>query len=327
MRYYTTYEALEILEDEGITSNAVVLRRYLSNGMIPGAYRKSRKEGWVIPEDGLRDFIIGKVGEDNMLTHFVKRSFTLEKESLPQDYLEDVLVRIAHHSSAIEGNNISLPDTVSILLFNMVPSQVRLCELYEVDNHREAFDYVINQIQNEQPLTINTIKDVHHLLTNKLQHDRGQFKTSQNAIKGANFMTAMPEDTPYLMGQWVGNLNYQLDQASDREEIMKIIGDFHIQFERIHPFSDGNGRTGRLVLNYSLFQNGIPPLIIEAKDKAIYFNILANQDIDKFLSFAMPLIKAEDDRLNRFANKKLAQNPEIMPKKSIENTIIGPKRE
>lgn len=233
----------------------------------------------------------------------------MEKEKIPQEYLEDVLVRLAHHSTAIEGNTISLPDTISILLYNTVPSKINLREFYEVDNHREAFDYIMTQIKNNQPLTVTTIKDIHELLTNKLQHDRGQFKSSENAIKGADFMTASVQETPLLMNQWVGNLNWQLDQASSRRDIIRIVGDFHIQFERIHPFSDGNGRTGRLVLNYSLIEKEIPPLIIEAKDKAEYIHILATQDPDTFVSLAEPLIEKEEERIKRFQNKEKVQLP------------------
>jgi Fic family protein len=309
LKYYTTSKAFEIIKAEGITSNIQVFRRYLNKSSIPGAFRNSKKEGWKIPEYGLHEFIVRKVGEEHMTSHFIERSFIMKRDGLPKEYLEDVLVRLAHHSSALEGNTISLADTISILLFNTVPSQVNLREFYEVDNHREAFAYVINQIQNEQPLTVNTIKDVHELLANKLQHDRGKFKTSENAIRGANFLTATPHETPYLMKQWVGNINWQLDQATNREQIIRIAGDFHIQFERIHPFSDGNGRTGRLVMNYSLLQNGIPPLIIEAKDKGIYINILANQNVGKFVSFAAPLIVQEDERLSRFRNKEKQQAP------------------
>jgi Fic family protein len=111
------------------------------------------------------------------------------------------------------------------------------------------------------------------------------------------------------MKQWVGNINWQLDQATNREQIIRIAGDFHIQFERIHPFFDGNGRTGRLIMNYSLLQKGIPPLIIEAKDKGTYINILANQNVGKFVSFAAPLIVQEDERLSRFRNKEKQQAP------------------
>lgn len=304
MRFYNTSDAFEILKKEGITTNIQVLRRYLQNGDIPGAERASKKTGWSIPEEGLKAFIIQKKGVENTLTSFIERSFNMLRDPLPNEYLEDVLVRLAHHSSAIEGNTISLADTVSILLYNTVPGKVNLREFYEIDNHREAFAYVIDKAQNNELLSLDIIKDVHELLMNKLLHDRGQFKTSDNAIKGADFLTASFRDTPYLMRQWVENLNWQLEQVVNRLDLIRIIGDFHIQFERIHPFSDGNGRTGRLIMNYSLLQNGIPPLIIEGKHKEEYINILSKQDIDMFVKFAEPLINDEDMRLSRFKNKE-----------------------
>lgn len=244
----------------------------------------------------------------------------MKREILPKEYLDDVLVRLAHHSTALEGNTISLPDTISILLYNTVPNQVNLREFYEVDNHREAFEYVTSQINNNKPLTVNTIKDIHSLLTNKLQHDRGQFKTTENAIRGADFTTASVQETPHLMYQWAGNITWQLNEAKNQKDIIRIVGDFHIQLERIHPFSDGNGRTGRLVMNYSLIENGIPPLIIEAKDKAAYINILANQNPDKFVSFAEPLIEKEKERIQRFKNKEQVQikDPDSAKKKLIQ---------
>lgn len=230
---------------------------------------------------------------------------------LPEEYLKDVLVRLAHHSSAIEGNTISLADTVSIILHNTIPGKTDLRELYEVANHREAFEYVVDCIANKVPLTTNVIKDIHEFLTDRLLVDKGRFKSSENAILGADFKTALPTETPQLMEQWVGNLNYRLEHAKTSEEIVKTITDFHIQFERIHPFSDGNGRTGRMLMNYSLLEKSLPPLIIKGESKIEYVNILANQDIDKFSKFASDLLKEESQRLEMFLNKQRLQTSDF----------------
>ena len=87
--------------------------------------------------------------------------------------------------------------------------------------------------------------------------------------------------------------------------------DTHIQFERIHPFSDGNGRTGRMMMNYSLLQEGFPPLIIEKGTKAQYVEILATQDVDSFVTFAKSTLDKETKRMIAFQNMDQEKIKEI----------------
>ena len=111
-----------------------------------------------------------------------------------QDYLEDVLVRMAYHSSGIEGNTISLPQTVSIIVEGTLPSSSKsIREFYEIENHKQAFDYLIELLDENLPLNIAEVKHIHSLLTDRLQHDKGQFKTQQNAIRGAEFIPSLME--------------------------------------------------------------------------------------------------------------------------------------
>lgn len=226
----------------------------------------------------------------------------MQKYILTEEYLQDVLVRLAHHSSAIEGNTISLPDTASIILHHTIPGKTTRREYFEIENHRDAFKYVMENVTSETKLSLSVIKDIHEKLTDRLLIDKGQFKQSDNTIKGADFKTASPYDTPYLMMQWVDNLHYQLDSATTQEALIRIITDFHIQFERIHPFSDGNGRTGRMLMNYSLLEKNLPPIVIRGEDRAEYINILANEYIDKFTAFATKRIQEEGKRIENFMN-------------------------
>lgn len=185
---------------------------------------------------------------------------------LPKEYLDDILVRLAHHSSAIEGNTISLPETISIILHNKVVSDrtLDLREIYEVKNHEQAFEFVLSEVNNDEPLSIYNVKEIHALLTDRLQYDKGQFKSSDNAIKGADFLTASAKETPLLMQQWVDNLNYRLETTTNQQNKLEIISESHITFQRIHPFSGGNGRTGRMLMNYSLLQHHFAPLVIDS---------------------------------------------------------------
>ncbi|MBC6135033.1 Fic family protein [Listeria booriae] len=228
---------------------------------------------------------------------------------ISNEYLQDVLVRMAHHSSAIEGNTISLADTVSIIIHNKVTgSGYDLREIYEIKNHEQTFQYMLEQLENQAPLTIDLVKTIHANLTDKLEYDRGEFKSSQNAILGADFQTASPQETPILMQQWVDNVNYRLNQGTQDDKLLAIV-DSHIQLERIHPFSDGNGRTGRMIMNYLLFENQFPALIIRAEERAQYMQYLANQDVKGFFQFAQQKLQDEQARAKQFQNTLDQQIP------------------
>lgn len=221
-----------------------------------------------------------------------------------KDYLDDILVRLAYHSAGIEGNTISLPATVSIIVNGTLPmsGKATVREFYEIENHKHAFDNILTHLINEETLTIDIIKEIHADLTDRLQYNRGQFKKNENMILGAEFQTASPAETPLLMAQLVDNLIYRLERSESDDEKLIAILDTHIQFERIHPFSDGNGRTGRMVLNYSLLQQGFPPLIIEKETKSEYIEFLGNQDVEGFFQFAKEILEKEQKRMQGFQN-------------------------
>ncbi len=222
----------------------------------------------------------------------------------PQEYLDDTLVRLAHHSAGIEGNTISLPATVSIILNGILPisSGATVREFYEIENHKQTFSNMLDHLENNDKLSVSIIKEIHADLTDRLQYDKGQFKKNENLIIGTEFLTASRGETPFLVQQLVDNLEYRLNNAATDEEKLESILDTHIQFERIHPFSDGNGRTGRMLMNYSLMQEGLPPLIIEKETKAIYIELLAKQDLSGFMSFAKDILIKEQKRMKSFQN-------------------------
>jgi len=225
-------------------------------------------------------------------------------KKIPQDYLDDMLVRLAHHSAGIEGNTISLPATVSIILNGTlsVSGGVTVREFYEIENHKIAFSNLMDHLENNDKLSVSIIKEIHADLTDRLQYDKGQFKKNENMIIGAEFQTASPSETPFLAQQLVDNLEYRMENATTEEEKLEGILDTHIQFERIHPFSDGNGWTGRMLMNYSLLQEGFLPLIIEKETKATYIELLAKQDLNGFMSFAQEILEKEQKRTQAFQN-------------------------
>lgn len=234
-------------------------------------------------------------------------------KKITSEYFEDILVRLAHHSAGIEGNTISLPATVSIIVNGTLPtsSGATVREFYEIENHKKAFERLTSHLINEELLSVTIIKEIHADLTDRLQYDKGQFKKNENLIIGAEFQTASPAETPSLVAQLVDNLQYRLDNAKTSDDKLLAILDTHIRFERIHPFSDGNGRTGRMIMVYSLLQEGFPPLIIEKETKAQYVEFLANQDVESFFQFAKERLDKEQKRMQAFQNMDKEKIKEI----------------
>lgn len=218
-----------------------------------------------------------------------------------KEYLSDVLVRLAHHSSAIEGNTISLPETVTIIVEGTMPgSHKSIREFFEIENHKRAFSLVLDILEEGAPLSMSAILSLHAALTDRLQYDSGKFKRSQNAIVGADFKTASPEQVPYLMEQWIENTVFRLENSQLETDIIQVLADTHIQFERVHPFSDGNGRIGRLLLVLLSFRYLDVPVIIERQDRGAYIEALAGQDVGALLSLFSDKIKEEKERQARF---------------------------
>ena len=179
-------------------------------------------------------------------------------KKIPQDYLDDMLVRLAHHSAGIEGNTISLPATVSIILNGTLPVSggATVREFYEIENHKQAFYNLLDHLANNDKLSVSIIKELHADLIDRLQYDKGQFKKNENMIIGTEFQTASLPQTPFLIQQLVYNLEYRLENAATEEEKLESILDKYNQLEGIHPFSVGDGRRGRILMNIGKFLSG-----------------------------------------------------------------------
>jgi len=193
-------------------------------------------------------------------------------------YLDDLIVRLTHHSTAIEGNTLSLPETVEIILNGKMPgSNKDIREFYEVENHKYVFERLDKALLNNEALSLELVLDFHRLLLDRLIYDAGVFKTSTNFILGSDFSTSKPENVYQDIKQWVDNTIYLIENNDDK---LKEIARSHIQFERIHPFSDGNGRTGRMLILFLAIKYTNYPALIMKGDRKAYMNVLANQDVE-----------------------------------------------
>ena len=171
-------------------------------------------------------------------------------------------------------------------------------EFLEVLNHSDALEFLLGELQNNK-IDIYMIKEINKILLNRLNHNAGNFMD--------NFETASSRETPYKIKEWFDNMEYQLKNSNSDSEKLKIILENHIKFERIHPFSDGNGRTGRLVMLALMLKNNLTPFVITVEDRAKYMDILRSQDIENFINLVEPLIEKEKKRISAFKNSSNLQ--------------------
>ena len=220
------------------------------------------------------------------------------------EYFDDLLVRMAHHSTAIEGNTLTQGETKSILIDGFIPRAMNLRELNEVMNYKNFMQEIRSKSDKLPPLSLELIKKIHRLLCqNTIEGAAGAFKTIPNMIIGATFTPTQPYMVITELQEWILNLEAQLE-GQDKNGIVEAICRQHIAFERIHPFSDGNGRVGRALMVYTCLQTDTAPIVVTKENKGEYINYLNNEDVDGLTRFALKLVANEEARIHLFSQSK-----------------------
>ncbi|MBI4176443.1 MAG: Fic family protein, partial [Candidatus Aenigmarchaeota archaeon] len=194
-------------------------------------------------------------------------------EALPkgtwQNRYERFLARFTYDSNAIEGNTLSLQETSAVIFDNVTPKGKSPREISEAINHKKAFDYMLKYKDEVNKKFICELQKI--LVTNTLRSDLenqiGKYRTLQVYIRGAGFTPPNPSDVPKEMRR----LLLWLARNKDKLHPLITAAYFHAGFEAIHPFVDGNGRTGRLIINFMLSRNGYPMANIPHSERIDYY--------------------------------------------------------
>lgn len=205
-------------------------------------------------------------------------------------------VNFAYNSNKIEGTHLSEDETEEIFVTNSyIPKSddvVKLDDLIEMKNHFRLFDYMLDIY--EKKLDKNIIIEMNKILKrgtsdeDNPRYNVGGFKIVPNKIGLINVInTSSPKDTPKDIDNLLSWYN------SLKNITLEDIIEFHYKFEKIHPFGDGNGRVGRMIMFKECLKNDIMPFIILDSDKPFYLRGLKNYENDKM--FLIDTIKNEQD--------------------------------
>src|SRR5699024_10672176 len=169
---------------------------------------------------------------------------------------EEFIIESTYNSNAIEGSTITLDETYMIIKEGITVGGKSIREHLEIIGYKEAFDYIIDIANDKTDLTERTIQDIHYLVLQNNKLARGVYRNVPVRV-GSHIARQ-----PYLVKPQMENLIVD-NKKWLKDNILLAVSKFHLEFETIHPFIDGNGRTGRLIMNLELIKNGYLPINIE----------------------------------------------------------------
>lgn len=301
MEYLTVTQTAE---KWGISTRRV--RLLCANGEIDGVIRKGKL--YMIPVETEKPFDKRKLPNKRKRGKFTDILTAIDEKKVRLDSMrplttgeaqrlrDEFIIDFTYNSNAIEGNTLTLKET-AMVLEGMTIDRKPLKDHLEAVGHRDAFLYIEDIAQNKTKLSAKEIKAIHSLVLMNRPEDKGVYRRIPVTIAGAYTEPVQP----YLIEPGMTEL---LARNEERKKIMhpiERVARFHLEFEGIHPFIDGNGRTGRLLLNLELIRNGYPAVNVRFADRKRYYDAF-----DKFYRDGnaddMVLLVAEyvNEQLNRY---------------------------
>ncbi len=191
------------------------------------------------------------------------------KEALLDLIFEVELPESIYNSNAIENNSLSLPETEKILMELKVSRDVSVREIYEAKNLARVFGYIKKKLKSLE-IDNELILFLHNMLISTISENiAGRYRQGKEFVRVGTHIAPAPAEVEKMMKEILLKYSSAIDIF-----IVSRIANFHFDFETIHPFCDGNGRIGRVLINLQLMQAGFPPIIVRDKEKKGYYKTL-----------------------------------------------------
>ena len=189
------------------------------------------------------------------------------------DIKSQFILKLTYHSNSIEGSKLTEPDTAAILFDNVALPDKSLTEQLEAKNHQTALNYLFDYISQGGAISEAMVLKLHGILMNGIRPDAGSYRRHGVRITGINLPTANYMSIAKLMPEVMARA------AGKTKDIVALSAGVHSRFEQIHPFSDGNGRVGRLLMNAMFLRANLAPAIIKQEQKQLYYTYLYKAQI------------------------------------------------
>lgn len=184
------------------------------------------------------------------------------------------ILELTYHTNSIEGSTLNEPEVRAVIFDGATIPNKTLVEHQEAKNHQAALGTLLQWIhRGDARITEDKIKKLHTILLNGIFTDAGQYRSRSVRIVGSHVVTANYLKVPELMRELIPDMN------RSGKNIYRHLATTHARFEQIHPFSDGNGRVGRLLLHWMALRRGLPPVLIQKERKQAYFTYLERAQI------------------------------------------------
>ncbi|MBN1646044.1 Fic family protein [Candidatus Woesearchaeota archaeon] len=253
------YEKLEALPQKEIRKSYHKLKRFIESDYY---LKKAEEQNHDIEFDGINEVEACRI-------HWRSKVLRLDEKTL-HETLRNFVIELTYNTTSIEGNTITLKEAHRLLAENLTPKNRTLREIYDIKNTENVF---FELWKEKEDLTHEFIIELHKSLLKNIDERTG-YRTGDVRVFRSSF-----KSTPH---QFIAaDMDALLQWYKENQDIHPLILAcvFHHKFEKIHPFFDGNGRTGRMLMNYILMQRRYPPIIHQKKHRTEYLDAL--QDADK----------------------------------------------
>jgi Fic family protein len=216
-------------------------------------------------------------------------------------------IEYTYNSNAIEGNTLTLRETRLVIEEGITINGKSISETLEAKNHPEAMAFVENLVAARSEIDENTVLHVHKLIMSGVVDDAGQYRTARVRIAGANFMPPPSSD----VRPKINELLTWLKDNPDEYTPMELAAVFHHRFVQIHPFTEDNGRTARLLMNAILLRFGYPFIVIvSTQDRSRYLKTLMEADLGNASAFVNFVARCVERTIDMYL--EAIEEPEIL---------------